>query len=760
MLQTIPYVRQSLTLQLIFWVGLILLGSIAGWAYVNIKYHEKNAIEHMTEEADRLGNTIRLGTHYAMMLNSRDEINQIIRNIGRQKEIQNIRIFNKQGRIKFSSLMAEVDSAKDIRAEACIICHRQEPPVGTVPLMDRTRLVRSPTGERLLGIISPIYNEPGCSEPSCHYHPVDKKVLGALDVVVSLNRLDAELLSHEKGIMVLALLSFIGIAAIISVFFFIFVNRPIKKLMAATVLIGQGRDGQDIDLNRDDEIGQLAGAIYRMGKEIADKQVELNRQRNEYQDLFEQVPCYITVQDRDFRIITYNQETSKHFNPQRGEYCYRAYKGREEICEVCPVAQTLEDGACHSGEETVINRDGTETHWFVRTSPIRQSSDEIEAVMEISLDITEAKRLEMEIRKSEKKYHSIFNNIPNAIFVVDVETMRVLDCNEGALRLYGFDKSEIISEPFLQLFDQSERDGYLDRLKAATFLNQVRHVTRTGQIIFTDIRISPSEYAERKALLIVASDITKRLMAEQQLIQASKMATLGEMSAGVAHELNQPLSVIKTASSFIMKKIKKTEAIDPSILQTMAHEIDCHVDRAAKIINHLREFGRKSEVTREPIEINTALDKAHDMFNQQLKLREIAVVKDFAEDLPLVLADANRLEQVFINLLINARDAIEDKLEKTGRIGWEKQIRLKTRAENAKVKIDIEDSGIGIAENVKDKIFEPFFTTKKVGRGTGLGLSISYGIVQDYGGMIQVQSVESMGTKFTIEFPAANAIHT
>lgn len=757
MFQKIPYVRQSLTFQLIFWVGLILLGSIAVWAYLNIKYHEKNAIDHMVEEADRLGNTIRLGAHYAMMLNSRDDINQIIHNIGRQQEIQNIRIFNKQGRIKFSSLMAEVDSTKDIRAEACIICHREEPPVETVPLMGRTRLLSSPTGGRLLGIISPIYNEPGCSQSSCHYHPPDKKVLGALDVVVSLNRMDVEILSHEKGIMALALFSFIAIAAIIGVFFFTFVNRPIKKLMAATVLIGQGQYGQDIGLNRDDEIGQLAGAIYRMGREIGDKQEELNRQRDEYQDLFEQVPCYITVQDRDFRIITYNQETSKHFNPKRGDYCYRAYKGREEICEVCPVAQTLEDGSCHSGEETVINRDGTETHWLVRTSPIRQSSNEIDAVMEISLDITEAKRLEMEIRKSEEKYHSIFNNIPNAIFVVDAETMRILDCNEGALRLYGFGKSEIINEPFLQLFDQNERDSYVNLLTTAAFLNQVRHITRTGQIIFVNIRISPSEYSERKALLIVASDITKRLMAEQQLIQASKMATLGEMSAGVAHELNQPLSVIKTASSFIMKKIRKSKNIDPSILQTMAHEIDSHVDRAAKIINHLREFGRKSEVTKEPIEINMVLNKAHDMFTQQLKLREIEVVKDLAEDLPLVLADANRLEQVFINLLINARDAIEDKLEKTGRRDLEKKIRLETRAENAKVKIEIEDSGIGIPENVQDKIFEPFFTTKKVGRGTGLGLSISYGIVQDYGGMIQVRSMENAGTKFTIEFPAAKA---
>jgi histidine kinase len=129
------------------------------------------------------------------------------------------------------------------------------------------------------------------------------------------------------------------------------------------------------------------------------------------------------------------------------------------------------------------------------------------------------------------------------------------------------------------------------------------------------------------------------------------------------------------------------------------------------------------------------------------------VITDLAEDLPPVLADANRLEQVFINLLINARDAIETKIESSDGKEIEKRIFLKTRSQNGDVIIEIEDTGTGIPGSLLDKIFEPFFTTKKVGKGTGLGLSISYGIVQDYDGSIEAETQEGEGTKFIIRFP-------
>jgi histidine kinase len=752
-LQRFFNIRHSLSFRLIFWVGLILLTSIAAWAYFHIEYQNKKAVEGVVAEADRLGNTIKLGAHYAMMLNARDDINHMIQNIAQQEEIETIRIYNKEGQIKFANRTEEVDQRTNIKAEACDICHKTAPPLERVSLAERKRMFLSPEGYQLLGIISPIYNESGCSTSACHFHPQGKKILGALDVVVSLKHKDREIASYQKGILGLAVLIFLGTSAMIGIFLMRFVNRPIKKLIAGTRQIGNGTYDHEIDIDRNDEIGQLALAINHMGTEIRQKQEELNKQREEYQNLFERSPCYITVQDRDLKLLRYNREFDSKFSPKVGEYCYKVYKNRSEICERCPVVKTFQDGKPHYSEEVGVNREGEEAYWLVKTSPIKDAKGDVVAAMEMCVDVTQTRFLEQEVQKSEKRYHTIFNNIPNPVFVLDAKTLEILDCNRSVTPVYGFGKEEMLMDSFLNLFDENEREQYASKLMTANILNRVQQVHKEGQTIFVDIRISPSEYLGREVLMVTTSDITKGLMVEQQLIQASKMATLGEMATGVAHELNQPLSVIKTAGSFLMKKVQNKEQIKDEILETMAEEIDGQVDRASRIINHLREFGRKSNVSQEKVQVNEALTKALDIFSQQLRLRQIEVVKELEENLPLILADANRLEQVFINLLINARDAIEEQWAQGPARNEDKRIILKTSSQQRTVTVEVNDTGRGIPEAIRDKIFQPFFTTKEVGKGTGLGLSISYGIVQDYNGTIRVESQENRGSNFIIRFP-------
>ena len=183
--------------KLILTVGLVFLLSVSIWAYFNVRYQKEKVMQNIVGATDRLTTTIRLGTHYAMMLNSRDDINQIITNIGRLPEIKNIRIYNKSGEIKFSNSMSEVDLETNIKAEACDICHRSDPPFSELALDQRTRIFDDPAGYRLLGIISPIRNESGCAG-ECHVHPEGKKILGALDLVVSLQEADRELLGPKE----------------------------------------------------------------------------------------------------------------------------------------------------------------------------------------------------------------------------------------------------------------------------------------------------------------------------------------------------------------------------------------------------------------------------------------------------------------------------------------------------------------------------------------------------------------------------------
>ena len=431
MFKIIRHLRHSLGSKLIFMVGLTLLVTISAWAYFNIQYQKQRLMTEILAGIDRLSATIKLGTNYAMMLNSRDDINQIIRNISRQKEIESIRIYNKQGQIKFSNRPDEVDTQTDIKAQACDICHHTDPPPISLPLKQRSRIFKSGGDYRLLGIISPILNEPGCSTDACHVHPPDKKVLGALDVVVSLKDTDREIRLAEKRLIALAGLVFLVASAIILIFVLRFVNRPVRKLIEGTRRIAREEDPEPVQVDQDDEMGQLARAINQMSREIKEKREQLNKQRNEYQFLFEQVPCLITVQDRNFKLLRYNREFAERFDPQPGDFCFHAYKGRKTRCEYCPVALTFADGLSHSSEETGVNKDGSPTYWIVRTSAIRDADGKIVAAMEMSLDITKRRLLEKELAKSEKKYHEIFNYIPTPLFVLDDETLEIIDCNHS-----------------------------------------------------------------------------------------------------------------------------------------------------------------------------------------------------------------------------------------------------------------------------------------------------------------------------------------
>ncbi|MCP4578814.1 MAG: cell wall metabolism sensor histidine kinase WalK, partial [Deltaproteobacteria bacterium] len=215
---------------------------------------------------------IRLGAHYAMMTNSRDDIEQIINNISRQNDIVNIRIYNKEGEIKFSNRDDEIDSQTNIKAEACYICHRTEPPVVNIALYDRMRKFKSQEGTRLLGVISPVFNEPGCSTDACHVHPEDKKVLGALDLVVSLEKTEKEIIHHEKNLLGLSIFIFLFTSTMIGIFLFRFIKYPIERLIKGTRLIEKGNYKTDLEIHQTDEMGQLARAITHMGKAIGEKQ--------------------------------------------------------------------------------------------------------------------------------------------------------------------------------------------------------------------------------------------------------------------------------------------------------------------------------------------------------------------------------------------------------------------------------------------------------------------------------------------------------
>ena len=215
MLNLIKKMRHSFVFKVILSVGTTLLLCLAVWGFFNISGQKEKVMRSVIQGADRLTSTIRLGTHYAMMNNLREDINRIIKNIGKEKNIEHVRIYNKGGQIKFSNQNAEIGRITNIKAEACDICHKTEPPLINLDLLERTRIFYSQDGSRLLGIIAPIYSEPGCSSNSCHTHLPGQKVLGALDVVVSLKETDQETWIYGKWLVANVVFVFLMTSAVI-----------------------------------------------------------------------------------------------------------------------------------------------------------------------------------------------------------------------------------------------------------------------------------------------------------------------------------------------------------------------------------------------------------------------------------------------------------------------------------------------------------------------------------------------------------------
>jgi signal transduction histidine kinase len=187
----------------------------------------------------------------------------------------------------------------------------------------------------------------------------------------------------------------------------------------------------------------------------------------------------------------------------------------------------------------------------------------------------------------------------------------------------------------------------------------------------------------------------------------------------------------------------------------MANDIVANVGRASGVIKHVRDFARQSELVQSKVNINAPINDVFKVLGHQLKNHEIEVELELDPEIPDIMAEHNRLEQVFINLVSNAIDAMDEKNDQHGRDGIAKQLTIKSFVENNHVTVKVSDTGVGMPEEVKNKIFEPFFTTKKVGKGTGLGVSISYGIVKDYHGAIEIESEVGKGTTFTLTFPTA-----
>ncbi len=379
------------------------------------------------------------------------------------------------------------------------------------------------------------------------------------------------------------------------------------------------------------------------------------------------------------------------------------------------------------------------------------SSDDVELVetiggyVAVALDnaqlYSSLEQKALEIARLKDFSENIVESLNVGVLAVDLEGI-VESWNTRMEQLFGVARQDAVGRQLRSLLPEElagEIDARGDEEQITGIYKQRLH--HQGKALTLNVSITPlvSKSAERIGRLLLFDDVTQRERMEEQMSQTEKLTSLGLLAAGVAHEVNTPLAVI---SNYIQMLAKQMPEGDPR--QSIIEKIVKQTFRASEIVNNLLNFSRTGTAEASDVDVNRVVEETLSLVSHPLKTSQIQVVKHLGETLPAVRGSANKLQQVFLNLFLNARDAMPG-----GGL-----LEVRTGAHNGSVEIEVVDTGAGIPREHIHRIFDPFFTTKASGRGTGLGLSVSYGIIKEHSGKIDVRSTPGKGTSFHVEFPA------
>ena len=520
--------RFSLIQKLTILTGTVVVLFMTLFAWVNINNLQKLLVNNTIRDLDNLASTIIRMTRHQMLVDNRTIVYQMINEVANRPGVERIRMINRDGVIVHSTATDEIGQLLDQKAARCSLCHKPGQTLTRPPLLERSRFFTLPNGKQVMGLAKAVQNEQSCSTAACHAHAASTRVLGVVDIIVSLDVLKADLASYRNRIILLTVLLIILLGASLTFFTLHLVNRPVNELLRHTARLAQGQLDCEMTPTSNDELGELM---------------------------------------RAFQLMTNN---------------------------------------------------------------LRQARNDLEEW---------GRTLEEKVR------------------------------------------------------DRSEQ---LQRM-------------------------------------------------QMQLVHTEKLASLGELVAGIAHEINNPLSGILIFSSLAAKD----KRLDPALkgdLETISSE----AQRCAGIVKGLLEFARDYQPKMTLCEINQVVLDSLRLVECQSVFQNVAILRQLDNDLPQIMADQNQLKQVFINIFINAGQAMQDL--KRGEL---KIITTRAVEPEGGVMVRISDSGCGVPEEQLGKLFDPFFTTKGTG-GTGLGLSVSYGIIQAHGGTIAAESSLGVGTTFRISLPACS----
>jgi len=450
---------------------------------------------------------------------------------------------------------------------------------------------------------------------------------------------------------------------------------------------------------------------------------------------------FLDVNDAMVRMLGYASR-EELLRADVGPHLYPAPEAREHFLQALS-----ERGVLRNYEETLRRKDGTLLHTLQNITAVRDARGRIAQIRGLMLDVTEQKTFQSQLQRERDFNQKILNTTQSMILVLD--TAGLISYANRRCYEAGYQEGELIGHRLVDWVEGSHREDFDAALETTANGHQVENlelrVRRSdGSMGHFSISLSPmrDEQNAVNSVVVVMTDITDAALLQAKLAHSEKMATIGRLVSGVAHEVNNPLAAILGFTDLLLEN-PEVPAAAREDLQIILQE----TQRTKDIVQDLLSFARQRPVQRELVHVNSVLRQTIKLRSYDFASHGVEVVEDFEETLAAALGDSQQLQQVFLNILNNAYDAVQD-------AGQRGRIRIQTRRQAEMIEVAISDNGTGIAD--PQRIFDPFYTTKQVGKGTGLGLSICYGIVRAHGGEIQCWNNEAgPGSTFVVRIPVA-----
>lgn len=507
------------------------------------------------------------------------------------------------------------------------------------------------------------------------------------------------------------------------------------------------------------ELVQKQQELEAQNKALQTAQKETEQSRKNYIKLYDFAPSgYFTI-NREGGIFEINLKGARLFGSEPTQLInrnFREFVDSEMLSELDSFLALVFESKSNSGCEIKLKEvNGRIVYVYLESGLI----DEKQKCLLSMVDLTDRKEVQIALKESEELYHSLLKTSPDGILITDLKG-KITEASDIAIELLGNkNKSEIEGMPFIQFVPKQSRRTFVKIYRATLLegmvqnleieLNRIDQTVFAGEVSLSQIK---GNNGELKAFMAVFRDISERKLFEKQMRQSERMAGIGELATGMAHEINQPLNTISLSIDNILFSISNN-TISETYLKSKLNKVFDNITRIKKIIDHVRTFSRdQNDFTQSTFEINNCIVNCISMISEQFKNEKINLTFHPGENIPNTIGNAYRFEQVILNLLINAKDAVQEMQKKKCK-NFKNNINLSTKLINNQIIIDVTDNGIGIDKEDIDKVLFPFFTTKAPGKGTGLGLSISYGIIKELNGEIEIQSQPQIGTSILIKIP-------